>query len=618
VTRHERRLALLERQIDRLNRRLDDLRHLSDRFTRWRLGLFAGGVLLIWLALNVDLSVGYSVAVLWLIVFLWIARRHGQVKRAIVRHRLWRQIKSVHTARMRLAWDDLPPAYDAVLPQGHPFVLDLDLAGPRSIHHLLDTCIAVGGSARLLEWLLNQTPDLNVIQRRQAIIAELIPVVGFRDRIALNAALTARESRTAFERWDGDHLMRWLEQQRGGLNLARPLAVLAALSLANMILFGLHQAGILPPFWLGSLTLYLALSVFQWRDLGDLFPTALSLNTQLSRFVAVLRVLEVQRHRDRPHLDQARHVFLEGRSPSTLLRRTRRIVAAASLQGNVIFWLAINTLVPWDVFFAVQLEQQRRRLKAIVPQWLDAWYEIEAVCALAHFAYLNPGAVFPALRDRSGPILVGQGLGHPLISPDRRIANDFHVDHAGAIAIITGSNMAGKSSFLRTLGVNLALAYAGGAVLAVSFEARLLRIFACIRVTDSVVDGFSYFYAEVRRLKALLGALKADDPLPLFFLIDEIFRGTNNRERLIGAQSYIRALAGGHGAGLISTHDLELIRLADQLPQVSNYHFREEVIEGQMAFDYQLRPGPSPTTNALRIMRLAGLPVDDGTEHAAD
>ena len=170
--------------------------------------------------------------------------------------------------------------------------------------------------------------------------------------------------------------------------------------------------------------------------------------------------------------------------------------------------------------------------------------------------------------------------------------------------------MSGKSTFLRTLGVNLLLAYAGGPVNASALRTRRYRLFSSIRVSDALETGISYFYAEVNRLRALLDTLEADDPRPVFFLLDEIFRGTNNRERLIGSRSYVRALAGGHGVGLIATHDLELVQLADDSPSIRNAHFREDVEDGRMVFDYRLRSGPCPTTNALKIMRLAGLPVE--------
>jgi DNA mismatch repair ATPase MutS len=159
------------------------------------------------------------------------------------------------------------------------------------------------------------------------------------------------------------------------------------------------------------------------------------------------------------------------------------------------------------------------------------------------------------------------------------------------------------------VGVALCLAAAGGPVNALRFRAASLRLYTCIRISDSVTDGFSYFYAEVKRLKGLLEALKALDDRPLFYLIDEIFRGTNNRERLIGSRAYVKALIGAHGLGLLATHDLELAGLAEHTPQAANFHFRDEVSAGKLVFDYQIRPGPCPTTNALKIMEMEGLPV---------
>jgi DNA mismatch repair ATPase MutS len=236
---------------------------------------------------------------------------------------------------------------------------------------------------------------------------------------------------------------------------------------------------------------------------------------------------------------------------------------------------------------------------------------LETVSALAGYGWLNPQSTFPTFHaDKSVPVFVGQGIGHPLLPDERKVRNDFTINHLGEVAILTGSNMSGKSTLLKALGVNLALAYAGGVVDVQALHTLRFRLFTCIKVSDSVMDGISYFYAEVQRLRALLNDLADDQDLPLFFAVDEIFRGTNNRERLIGSRAYIRALVGQRGVGLISTHDLELIRLEDEVAGVTNYHFRDDVIKGRMVFDYRLRRGPSPTTNALRIMALEGLPVE--------
>jgi DNA mismatch repair ATPase MutS len=244
---------------------------------------------------------------------------------------------------------------------------------------------------------------------------------------------------------------------------------------------------------------------------------------------------------------------------------------------------------------------------------MDVWFQLEALSSLANLAFLNPGYSYPHLLagrpEELGTVFQAEGLGHPLLADDAKVCNDFAVPALGQVTIITGSNMAGKSVFLKTVGVNLALAQAGGPVNAQRLRTLPFRMFTCMGISDSVTDGFSFFYAEVRRLRSLLAELRREHPLPLLFCIDEIFRGTNNRERLIGSRAYVRALAGEHGLGLIATHDLELAKLEGEARQVVNYHFRDHVVEGRMAFDYTLQAGPCPTTNALKIMELEGLPV---------
>jgi len=205
--------------------------------------------------------------------------------------------------------------------------------------------------------------------------------------------------------------------------------------------------------------------------------------------------------------------------------------------------------------------------------------------------------------------LSAKDLAHPLIPETDRISNDLALETLGTVLLVTGSNMSGKSTFLRTLGINLCLAQAGAPVCAGFFEWTWVRLATCIRVDDSLEAGLSFFYAEVKRLKSLLDATKDRSNAPVVFLIDEIFKGTNNRERLIGSRSYISALSQGNGFGLVTTHDLELTDLDKTVPGLRNAHFQETVAAGALKFDYKLRPGPCPTTNALRIMELEGLPV---------
>ena len=279
--------------------------------------------------------------------------------------------------------------------------------------------------------------------------------------------------------------------------------------------------------------------------------------------------------------------------------------------------LLLNLLSPWDFWTAWLAARQRQRMATLLPIWLDAFHELEALIALGEFSALHPEFAFPKLMpvecaDRPNPVFAARGLGHPLLPSDRKVCNDLQIEALGELLIITGSNMAGKSTFLRTVGVNLCLAYAGGPVNATVMRTVPFRLYTCIWIGDSLGDGFSYFYAVVKRLKGLLEALQPDSSgLPLLYLVDEIFRGTNNRERLIGSHAYVKALIGASGVGLIATHDLDLATLTEGFPQARNVHFSDDVAGGKLIFDYRLRPGPSPTTNALKIMAIEGLPVDD-------
>jgi DNA mismatch repair ATPase MutS len=242
-----------------------------------------------------------------------------------------------------------------------------------------------------------------------------------------------------------------------------------------------------------------------------------------------------------------------------------------------------------------------------LPQWLDVWYQLDGLSALADFAWLHSNYSFPRItehhkEDRN--ILSAVQIGHPLIDEEIRVKNDFRIDKDRGIALITGSNMSGKSTFLRTIGINIVLAYAGAPVCASQFSLKLLKLLTCINISDSLGEGISYFYAEVKRLKLIIEQQKT-----VFFLIDEIYRGTNNRERLIGSRAIIKRLAEKKNFGIISTHDLELTAMEKEILFLRNFHFRDTISNGKMIFDYKLHDGPCPTTNALKIMEAEGLPI---------
>lgn len=602
---------VLQRQVERLGRRMAVLRRLEQRYSLLRLAVFLTGILVTFIAARSGgAPAGWTAGIIAAGGFMWLMKRHDRIEQSRRRHELLHRITLEHIARMNLDWAGIPLPPEQGSDAAHPFAADLSVTGERSLYHLLDTTTSAGGSARLRSWLLNPLNRPEDILRRQQRVRELIPLSGFRNRLRLYGSEVSRS------RWNATELLSWLNEegpQRSLLPAIVPVAVLAAV---NIVLVILWLAGVYPPYWTYSLTIYLVVHgvvYARWFSrLQGFAVSAANLKYALDKVQNVLLYLERTPHMQRGEMSViCEPVHRAGMRPSGAVRSLARIARGAGMQHNVFAWVILNTLAPWNLFFYDRLNRYRRYLREILPSWLDSVYEVEALSALAQYAWLNPHYTFPEVDAPAPghPLFEAVQAGHPLLRDTARVGNDFVLHAPGDIALVTGSNMSGKSTFLRTVGANLVLAWCGSVVTAASLRTVTMRLFSSMSVSDSVIDGISFFYAEVRRLKLLLTEARTPNPLPLFFLIDEIFRGTNNRERLIGSRAFIRALAATNAAGLVSTHDLELVHLEEEIPSIVNYHFREDIEHGRMVFEYKIHRGPCPTTNALRIMEIEGLPV---------
>ena len=458
---------------------------------------------------------------------------------------------------------------------------------------------------RLRDWLLELEPDLPTIEARRALVRKLTPMTRFRDKLMIFSLFATRYSTASV---DGDQLLVWLENKTE--IKPRRFSVIVALVLAGCLYLSfLLTLVIRVPAELNIVTLG-ACAIWYFNIKKEQVILTQEARTQRMAFdqlKQIFRYLEKYPYARKSQLGQLCEPFYSHaeHGPSLLLTQIDRLLARNAIAGQPL----INFVFPLGIVTAYQMERCKDQIAQQLPAWLDIWYELEATSSLANFAYLHPDYTFPEIVTGNQSIFEAKGVGHPLIVPERKVANDFQMQPGGEILLLTGSNMSGKSTFLRTIGINMCLAYAGSVVNASSFRTSIFEIYGCIRVTDSLADGYSYFYAEVRRLKGLLDRLNAGPMYPVFFLIDEIFKGTNNYERLIGSEAYMRALVDKQCIGAITTHDLELVKLSETFPIIHNYHFREDVVKGKMVFEYRLRSGPSPTRNALRIMQMEGLPV---------
>lgn len=600
----------LESHIQRIERKIAKLERRSNKISSVRLLLFVVAGVFLFVGLDIMSGIPYTIILIGLTVaFLKAIDHHKKVEQFIEKLGFLKQIKTEQIARIELNWDKIPFNYlnrdDLLI---HPYANDLNIIGKSSLFQLMDTSIYEGSSKVLSDWLLKQAKNVDAIKQRQHLIQELAPLQLFRDKLRVQALFT--KSKAGKNKWTMEQMLEWLRlPKKTGFGI--PLAVLSILSACNII-FGLlaliGQVSTL--YFIVPFLIYLAVYKLNAQKVIGLNDAAFQMEKLLNNFSSILSHVEKFRFSENKRMTSFLQIFYEDEErPSINLKKVRRFAVAASIQKEQLLGPLMNLVVPWDLYFSMKLEDLKEDLEPKLTRWLDKFYELEALNSIANFTYLNAQYSFPTFAQDSDSLFKAIKLGHPLIPENQKVANDFEVNEGKDLFLITGSNMAGKSTFLRTVGINLVLAYSGAPVNAELFNTDLFRIFTSINVNDSLSDGLSHFYAEVKRLRQLLDELNMNNELPLFFFVDEIYKGTNNRERFAGSAAFLKEVAGKNGIGMVSTHDLELADLESEIVELSNWHFSESISDGKMSFEYKLKAGPCPSTNALKIMEIEGLPV---------
>jgi hypothetical protein len=512
-------------------------------------------------------------------------------------------------ARLRRDWKQMPlPAYSPISdPAG--LARDLDLTGHASLLHLLGTARTPAGLATLQSWLLESTPRATA-RERQGMIRALAQMADFRDALALDARLMgqAQHDYEAFARWAAGPS--FFAGRQGILWTARILPVITlALVIAQI-------AGWIPfPLWLVTVAVAYGVTNLAGKEAAAFIEEVAERNQVFAGYAQLFALLGAQDFPE-PGLRavQAR-LQADGVSAAEQMRRLGRIMPLVELRRMPLFMLIqVFTLLMFHN--AWLLDRWRQRAHAQVGAWLVALGEFEALAALATLAHDQPAWAFPDLCERGeAPEVTARDLGHPLLPPDRCVGNDISIGPPGRFVLVTGSNMSGKSTLLRAVGVNVVLGQAGGPVCAAALRLPPVRLATSIRVADSLEQGVSYFMAELRQLKTVVDAAQSLGPTGdavLLFLLDEILHGTNTAERQIAARHIIRRLLDLGALGMVSTHDLTLAAAPELLATADLVHFTEDFtrVDGTpvMRFDYRLRPGLATSTNALKLMEIVGLP----------
>ena len=338
------------------------------------------------------------------------------------------------------------------------------------------------------------------------------------------------------------------------------------------------------------------------RDVTDAVSAPVK---DLEVFSLVLARLESENWRCEKLQELRRILGTQGKPASKAIHTLVSLIEYLNWRLNA-FFAVFAPFLMWTTQFGFAIEAWRLKHGGEIAGWLEAVGELEALCSIAAYAYEHPGDPFPEILE-TGVYFEGQDMRHPLIPAEKSIPNSVKLDRQLQLLIISGSNMSGKSTLLRTVGVNVVLALAGAPVRAARMKVSVVALGATIRVQDSLQAGTSRFYAEIQRIRQIMDLTKT---MSVLFLLDEILHGTNSHDRAVGAEGVIRGLIDRGAIGLVTTHDLALAKLADGLaPRAANFHFQDQLIDGRMVFDYRLHPGVVQKSNALALMRAVGLDV---------
>jgi hypothetical protein len=501
-------------------------------------------------------------------------------------------------------WQGKGVGGSAFTDEHHPYASDLDLFGSGSLFELICIAVTPAGRTRLAEWLLHPETDAGEIVTRQRAVAELRDRIDLREEIAiLTAEVSGDVERGELERWG-------TVPSLGAKPWERPVALLLPLAAAATLAFS-FASGMWTPF-----IVIVAVEVAFSRRLEPRIEQLIAAAERTEAPLALLaRVLErIERERFESAGLASVHAALErkGEPASAQIERLRRLVSLLDARRNQ-FFAPFAALLLWTTNLGFLVERWRRESGTDIGRWIEAAGQFEALLSLASFAYEHPSFTVPEIVG-DGPLFDARDLGHPLIPTSCRVTNDLRLDTSLRLLVISGSNMSGKSTMLRSAGVAAVLAQTGSVVCASSLRIAPLAVGASIRIHDSLQEGSSRFYAEILRLRRILDMTGNPDGGPgktsLLFLLDEILHGTNSHDRRIGAEAVVRALVQRGAIGLVSTHDLALAGIAESLaPAAANVHFEDHLEDGQMIFDYRMRPGVVTKTNALALMRAVGIEV---------
>ncbi len=563
-----------------------------------RLVLFLAGVVISVMLFTCNALAGTSGVLCTLILFLFLVKRFSFSSSRI---RLYENLVRININELK-AFNGDYSEFDGGAEhrdRSHDYSEDIDLFGDDSMFSYLNRTVTGHGSRILASWLTGSCPEGEDLRERQEAIRELSLKPEWRQSF-MAAGPGGRSDISGMEA-----LYRWLSEAGDTLQspLLKSLSVICpAAAVISLVLavVSLIPANVFIIFFLVNLLI----EGIYLKRINAIHLTVTGRHGYLSLIMELIRTFESEEFSS-PLLVSVRNTLCsEDSSAAGKIKEFNAIIKSFDTRLNMFAGVILNGLFLWDIRCVIRLRKWREAVKKDLPFWIDQIGKIDGLISLANHAYNNPDYAYPVISD-SGPVFKAEGLGHPLLDRQKRITNDITMEK-GQVFIITGANMAGKSTFLRSVAVNIVLARTGAPVCASALTMRDLRMFTSMRTTDSLSHNESYFYAELQRLKILKERLETGEEI--FFVLDEILKGTNSNDKSLGSKLFLKKLVTLGASGLIATHDTSLGDMETEYPgKVVNKCFEIDIDGDEIYFDYLLRDGVTHRMNAALLMKQMGI-----------
>lgn len=591
-------LTYYTNRITEFNKEIDEQNSKFNKIFYSRILLFLLALVLFLLFYKTQAVFAYSFAAITVVLFLFLLSMELKLKRKTSFLKNLIKVNEIEIQLLKKDFNGINEGTEFIDKQHH-FISDLDIFGRKSIFQILNRTSTYTGRIKLAQWLTYPFMDKETIVARQEAIKELS------SKPEWNHEFIALGFQNKEQAKDKEVIEEWLNEKNTFSNLFLKIScvVLPILSVASIILFFIGKINETP---------FVLLFFIQLGIIGAYTKRINKIHDNLSRkfdsiekYRQLISLIEKESFKSNL-LTNLKAVFVnENTSASENIKELKSLTDKLDARMNIVVAVLLNGILLWDINVMCGIENWRKKNKDHFMKWVDAIGEFDAFISLGMYAHNNPSYVFPEIETNHFTI-EAENLGHPLIQENVLVKNNYNISHAPKVDLLTGANMAGKSTFLRTIGVNLTIAMIGAPVCASRYKFSPIHLFTSLRTNDSLQENESFFYAELKRLHLLTE--QYENGKEVFFLLDEILKGTNSKDQHAGSEALIKKILRLNGVGIVATHDVELSKLSAQFPnQVRNLCFEITIKENKLNFDYKLSQGVCSTMNASFLMKTMGI-----------